>query len=85
LSANFYDLKLIKGHDTLYIEDVFPSFEHNTSLTLVVRSDFCTLLGLLAYLRKAHLFGEEIFGKFMVFFLKEGLQLGFACYFLDDF
>ena len=49
-----------------------------------MRSDFCALLGLLADLRKAHLFKEEIFWQFIVFFLKEGLQLGFACYFLDD-
>jgi hypothetical protein len=47
-----------------------------------VRSDFCALLGLLADLRKAHLFEEEIFGKFMVFFLKEGLQLGLHAIFL---
>jgi hypothetical protein len=57
MSAIFNDLNLIIGHDTLYIEDVFPSFEHNTTHSLV-RSDFCALVWVFGLLKEAHLLME---------------------------
>jgi hypothetical protein len=84
LSANFYDLKLIKGHDTVYIEEFYPHFDINTSLTLLVRSDFLRPIRFIGYFEEGALVWRGDFWQFMVFFLKEGLQLGFACYFLGD-
>jgi hypothetical protein len=76
--AIFNDLILIIGHDTLYIEDVFPSFEHNNTTHSLVRSDFCALVWVFGLFKGGALVDGRIILAFLAFLLKEGLQLGFA-------
>jgi hypothetical protein len=49
-----------------------------------VRSDFLHPIRVIGYFEEGALVWRRDFWQFMVFFLKEGLQLGFAGYFLDD-
>jgi hypothetical protein len=45
---------------------------------------FLRPIRVIGYFEEGALVWRGDFWQFMVFFLKEGLQLGFACYFLDD-
>jgi hypothetical protein len=67
----------LKGHGLIYIEDVFPSFEHNITHSLVRDSSCALLLGNFGVLSEALLFLRRISLGIYGVSLKEGLQLGF--------
>ena len=77
MTTIFNDLILIRGHDTLYMEEFFPHFEYNTTHSLV-RSDFCALVWVFGLFKGGALVDGRIILAFLAFLLKEGLQLGFA-------
>jgi hypothetical protein len=60
----------------IYIEDVLPSFGHNTTCSLVRVTLLSFVLDICSWSEALHL-RRIIFGMHMVFLSLEGLQLGF--------
>jgi hypothetical protein len=67
----------------IYIEDVFPSFGHNTTHSLV-RSYFLRPTRVILVFKVRRTCSWRIFLGIYGISLKEGLQLGFAHAFLHD-
>jgi hypothetical protein len=77
LSAVLNDLiLLIEGHEIIYIEDVLPSFYHNTTCSLVRVTFLALVLVFLLFWSEAQLLGGLFFGMWCYLSL-EGLQLGY--------
>jgi hypothetical protein len=60
----------------IYIEDVLPSFEHNTTFSLVRVTSLALVLVFLSFWSEAQLLGGLSFGIWCYLSL-EGLQLGY--------
>jgi hypothetical protein len=60
----------------IYIEDVLPSFKHNTTCSLVRVTSLALVLVFLSFWSEAQLLGGLFFGIWCYLSL-EGLQLGY--------